>query len=252
MSQYVRRKMAKTRELLKNKRLRAHVPETVWLNKKNLKRMLDRYGMVYVKPDMGTHGRGVIKVEVLGRPDSTTYRYQTHQDNVIVDPSFASFFEQLDRATKGSVRYLVQQGIPLLKFHGRPFDIRVMVQKSRKGKWVATAMIGRVARKGRVVTNYHSGGTPRPVPRLLTKHVKPAKQPRFLSRLEKLGVETAGQLAKKYPGVREIGLDVALGEDKHPWILEVNTRPDPYLFRFLGDRRVHRRVLRYARANGRL
>ena len=49
--------------LEKNEELLQYIPETRWLNQENLAEMLDTYGMVYVKPDNWTWGRGVIKVE---------------------------------------------------------------------------------------------------------------------------------------------------------------------------------------------
>ncbi|MGO4276757.1 YheC/YheD family protein, partial [Paenibacillus sp. TAF58] len=36
-----------------------------------------------------------------------------------------------------------------------------------------------------------------------------------------------------------------------PWVLEVNTAPDPFIFNQLKDKKMFFKVLRYARANGR-
>jgi hypothetical protein len=48
-----------------NRELRWYVPDTRLSNRSTLKRMLDRYKMLYVKPNNGTGGKGVMPIEVL-------------------------------------------------------------------------------------------------------------------------------------------------------------------------------------------
>jgi len=48
-----------------NGAIEQYLPETRNLSCENLHQMLDRYGMVYVKPDKGRYGLGVMKVEML-------------------------------------------------------------------------------------------------------------------------------------------------------------------------------------------
>lgn len=52
----------------------------------------------------------------------------------------------------------MQKGIQLAKTKGRPFDIRVMVQKTNQGKWVSTGLFTKIGRPGKVATNYNQGG----------------------------------------------------------------------------------------------
>ena len=61
--QRVRSKWAKTNVLLKSEEIRDQIPKTVEWNQDALYEMLNEYGMVYVKPDLGTFGTGVIRVE---------------------------------------------------------------------------------------------------------------------------------------------------------------------------------------------
>jgi glutathione synthase/RimK-type ligase-like ATP-grasp enzyme len=55
-----------SKSLLTHQELSQNVPDTRWYSKKTLKTMLDRYKMVYVKPNNGTGGRGIMRVEKLG------------------------------------------------------------------------------------------------------------------------------------------------------------------------------------------
>jgi hypothetical protein len=45
-----------------------------------------------------------------------------------------------------------------------------------------------------------------------------------------------------------VGADIGLDNHLLPWIIELNTNPDPYIFRHLPDKRIARKVLSYARA----
>ena len=54
-----------------------------------------------------------------------------------------------------------------------------------------------------------------------------------------------------YPGFKEIGVDIGIDKELKPWVLEVNTAPDPFIFNQLKDKKMFFKVLRYARANGR-
>lgn len=246
MQRFVHSKWKKTEAIKANPGVREHIPDTRRMGKATLQAMLAEYGMVYVKPDRGTFGNGVIRVE----QDGSGFKYQS---GTIVR-KFAAYddlYEGLKRAT-GNRLYLVQKGIHLLKHGGRRFDIRVMVQKSPAGRWESTAMVGRVAHPAKIVTNYHSGGTLKAVPVLLQAHMGAGERMNFMQDLKRLGETVAKQLEASYPGIKEIGIDIAVDRSHKSWILEVNTCPDPYIFRILKDKEIFRRVIRYAKAYGRI
>jgi len=244
----VRSKWSKTAALLADPRLRELVPETRKFSRAALEDMLERYGMVYVKPVNGTFGKGVVRIERLAGPGPA---WQIHYgDNKVRFPSFAAMFRRLS-AVKLRRPYLVQRGIRLLANNGRPFDLRVMVQKNPHDRWESTGIIARLARRGRAVTNYHSGGTPMSAERLLIRHTDAPRMRRLFDRLRELGLQTAEALDRRFPGIKEVGLDIGLDKSLTPWIIETNTAPDPFIFRKLPDRSVFRRIYRYAKAYGR-
>jgi len=246
--QRVSSKQAKNNVLRADPALRVLLPSTNGFNRSNVERMLGRYGMIYVKPVNGTFGKGVIRVEK--SPNAKhPYRFQAGETKYDFD-TFDEMYAKLLTAKKRKP-YLAQQGIELLKHNDRRFDLRVMVQKNPRDAWESTGIIGRLAHPGKIVTNYHAGGKPLPFSTLLAGHMSPDKRQSFDRRLREIGVAVASALEKKYPRLKEIGIDVAVDESHHPWILEVNTLPDPYIFRKLPDRSVFRKIHAYAVAYGR-
>ncbi|MWV42615.1 YheC/YheD family protein [Paenibacillus sp. HJL G12] len=240
---YVLSKWIKTKVLLGNDHVRYHILDTRKFSKSSLKTMLKLYGMVYVKPEIGTYGNGVIRVEQR-RKDKYAYQLDITEKGF---GDYETFYRSLLRTTHKK-SYLIQKGIHLVKYKKLRFDIRVMVQLSPKGVWETTGLIGRVAHPKKIVTNYHSGGKLMDVNQLFGSHLPSNKIERVMNKLDKLGVATAKHLHAKYPGIRQIGLDIGFDTSWIPWIIEVNTNPDPYIFNKLADKSMYRKVMRYRRA----
>ncbi|MVP01805.1 YheC/YheD family protein [Paenibacillus lutrae] len=246
MRRFVLSKWAKTVAVLRSSVVRPYIPATRVMTKDSLLAMLSKYKMVYVKPDNGTFGNGVMRVDYeAGKVQA--YRYH-HRTQVRKFARFDDLYTSLKAETRGR-KYLVQKGIRMLKHHNNPFDLRVMVQSNLSGNWETTGVIGRVAHPTKIVTNYHNGGKLRSVEALLSPYLKKEERLRFEARLSKLGLDIAKAMKARYPGIVEVGVDVAVDHQLHPWVLEVNTRPDPYIFRALKDKRIFAKVLRYRRNN---
>ncbi|RTE10958.1 YheC/YheD family protein [Paenibacillus whitsoniae] len=243
-SRTVGSKWVKTKVLLQNKELRKFVPETRIYNQSNLFQMLNKYKMVYVKPINGSFGQGVIRVK-----KNHKYTFQSGKTARSFE-TFQGLFTALNKA-KLKKSYLVQQGIHLLTYQKRIFDTRIMVQKTPHKKWEATGYIGRVAHPRKIVTNFHNSGKPLPLEVLLGSYINGQKKKEYIHRLRNLGYRIAKHYHKSYPGFKEIGVDIGIDKTLKPWVLEVNTAPDPFIFNQLKDKKMFFKVLRYARENGR-
>lgn len=234
-------KLGKHRFMKQYSLISALLPDTQAATRSNIVDMLKKYNALYLKPDEGTGGRGIYKISKTGngfvlRGGTSSRTYAT----------FDGLYTSLQKFIYRN-RYVVQQGIDMLKHNSRSFDIRVMVQKNSSGQLVTTGIIGRLGRPNKIVTNFHSGGRPLPIGTLLQSHLSGDDRANFINKLENLGREASSILAKSYTNKRAFGVDIAIDSKMKPWILEINTGPDMSIFNAIKDKTMYQRILRYAR-----
>ncbi|MEK4139356.1 MULTISPECIES: YheC/YheD family protein [Paenibacillus] len=271
--QRVPSKWAKTKVILQNHSLLQYVPDTRKFDVNALKEMLALYTMVYIKPDRGSYGIGVMRAEQRTVTLSTSKQKAEHGtdlDNVNKEEpeeqilyilrygktaevffSPEELYENLQKRIQNRT-YLIQKGIDLLRHQDRPFDLRVLTQKTPSGVWETTGMLGRVAAPQKIVTNYHSGGSILSVSTLLKNYMPPSQVLVTINHLKALGIQIATQLQSAYPGIKEIGLDIAMDQHLDMWLLEVNTLPSIAVFKLFPDKSIYRKIHRYAVAYGRV
>ncbi|MFC4077268.1 YheC/YheD family protein [Salinithrix halophila] len=230
-------KALKTQVMLTNAGLRKFIPATSWYSGKALEKMMAAFPTVFIKPDKGGGGAGIVRVRQ--REDSIEICYR--KECRCTDSR--SLHTVLDNFLNPHKRYLIQQGIEMAKVGGRPFDIRILMQKP-KSEWMVGGMAAKVAAKGLFITNHCKGGKPLPVEEALDRAYgqgNPLKST-ILSDLIQIGRLTAEVLDSRFPGIRELGLDVGPDSEGRLWIFEVNTRPNFHLFRRL-ERDQYRRII---------
>lgn len=282
--QRVSSKWTKTVVLQRSRTVNEYIPVTRKYDRQTLERMTELFELNYIKPDHGTYGNGVMRVKTVHSfSEPPTSDHSNAEEDITDESSLAksnsqdletsslrvtsyqlqygtkqesySTLEGLHQALEERIQghlYLIQQGIPLLKYEDLPFDLRVLTQKNLKNNWETTGILGRIAAPGKIITNIHGGGRLATFEELVLPHLHATGLQKLRSELYRLGVHTAVQLQKSFPRLKEIGIDIALDETGRPWILEVNTLPGIYAFGLLPDKEAYRRIKRYAIAYGRL
>lgn len=243
-AQHVFSKWKKTR-VLQNSSLKRYIPETAVYNSSSLTDMLNRYNMVYVKPDKGTHGNGVMRAK---RRSKGSFELREGVSTKVF-PSVNQLHAGI-KSRIGKRKYLVQKGILMMSHRGRKFDLRVLIQKNLSNKWEAMSILGRRAAANKIVTNVSNGGSMESLSTLLRPHMNKASIRKLRRELNQMGLSAGKRLSKKYKGLKQLGLDIALDKNMRPWILEVNTSPAIYVYRTFNPS-AYRRILRYAKAYGR-
>ncbi|MBD3921909.1 YheC/YheD family protein [Paenibacillus sp. PR3] len=241
----IKSKWVKTKWLLASNTTRRYVPKTRLFNRSNLSSMISQYSTVYFKPTGGTGGQNIIRIRRQGSGYQAHYNYSKSKLS-----SLDSLYKHLRRHSRGR-SYLLQRGIKLATCEGRSFDIRVVVQKSKRGPWKSTALLMKIGKRGKVTTNYHQGGKLGGFRSTLAsagygKTVINRKE----AQLKRLGRSVGKVFSRRVGGFHELGLDVALDNKRRIWIIEVNTRPHFTAIKH-SNRSMHRRVMYYAKKYGR-
>ncbi|MFE6074937.1 YheC/YheD family protein [Paenibacillus sp. NPDC057886] len=280
--QRVSSKWTKTAVLQRSRNVNGYIPVTRQYNRQTLERMTELFESNYIKPDRGTYGNGVMRVKTIridphpiidastsenavdplspsaaevGAENSAEVPLTTYELRYGTEEKHFHSLDELDLALTERIQerdYIIQQGIPLMKHDGLPFDLRVLTQKNLQRNWETTGILGRVAAPGKIITNIHGGGRLATFNELVRPHFDQDLFQQLRSELYRLGIHTAVQLQQSFPRLKEIGIDIALDEDGRPWIIEVNTLPGIYAFGLLPDKETYRKIKRYARAYGRL
>ncbi|WP_246021797.1 YheC/YheD family protein [Paenibacillus zeisoli] len=265
--QRIASKWKKTQIILQLPNLQPYIPETRKFSVEDLRAMIHQYGLIYIKPDRGTYGNGVMSAEYYLAAPEKNGEIENEANLVKESPApqyklrfgiqsqIYNTFEELHSALMDKIKkrdYLIQQGIHLLTYHRRKFDIRVLVQKNLKREWETTGYIARLGALQKIITNHHGGGTSYPVEQLLSPHMDERQLELLLSELRQIGTQVGYQLQHAYPRLKELGLDIAVDAEFKAWILEVNTLPALFPFKELKDKRIYRRIRRYAVHYGRL
>ncbi|RXT07195.1 YheC/YheD family protein [Ammoniphilus sp. CFH 90114] len=205
---------------------------------KGFKKGLKRFPIIFLKPEIGGKGNGIIKVARLSSgyliQGGTTRRFVKKRKK-------AALYIHQELNNKP---YIWQKGIELLTVNGRPVDFRVLLLKP-DNQWKTVGIMGKWAKRNKIVTNYSQGGQAISVQDALiglpSSHKSVAQIEREMS---KWGIH----LAKKYFNYsRMFGLDLALDKKGKLWILEGNTKPGYKLFRYHKDKQLYPLIQRHVK-----
>nr|WP_285860097.1 MULTISPECIES: YheC/YheD family protein [Paenibacillus] len=233
--------------LLHKSKFRPYLPETVLFhNSANVYSLLKSYPTIYIKPINGTGGRGILRVEKLGKD---TFYIQGRRLNRKIIPAQKVHKSRLAPylvGWKGDKRFVAQRGIQIELPSGRVHDYRMLVQKNGQGEWDVTGCAGRVGPPRSITSNLHGGGQAVPMNTLL-RQIAPNEEKRLEIRntAEKLSVEIAAYLEESYGALCELALDLAIDKNGKVFILEVNPKPAREVFIQSGDPEAyHRSIVR--------
>jgi glutathione synthase/RimK-type ligase-like ATP-grasp enzyme len=187
--------------------------------------LLNRYGNVYLKPIHGSLGIGIIK---LSRLSDGRILYQVKQRKSMIQGYAEGVTQALKAVNKGKgSRYMIQRGLHLLTYRGRPFDLRVLIQKDGEGKWNRTKMFARIAKEGDITSNLTTGGDAKPVRVLLQEIIANQKKVNQILKDIRSCIKVIPTAMEKQSDsmLGEIGLDLGIDSNGRVWVIEVNAKP---------------------------
>jgi hypothetical protein len=216
--------------------LENRVPQTDLYNKSNVEKYLHKYQTVFLKPDEGGKGQGVIKIRRVGK-----YFIIQKGAKRNVYTTFSKVYDASQKLINNQ-KYIIQQGISLIQIDQRPIDFRILLFKPGS-RWIAMGVMGKWAAKNKIVTNYSSGGQAITLRKSLKQNIAISEKESLLleNRLKRLGLHIA---RTHFNYAKELGLDIAIDRRKNIWVIEGNTVPGINLFKYHDDHQLYGKIHR--------
>lgn len=202
-----------------------YLPESTLLESiDTLHSMMSKHETIYLKPINGSQGRHIYRI--CRSNDTYSLGYSSFSGNqTLTSETLSSLYPAIHARSK-HVPYLVQQGIPLFKVEECPVDFRILCLKGPGEKWRVVSSVARVSQsREQFVSNVARGGSLKSVDEVLTQFDK-ASQRQTKRLLPELALEVSTIIDRETEGMYgELGIDLTIDNEGHPWIIEVNTKP---------------------------
>jgi glutathione synthase/RimK-type ligase-like ATP-grasp enzyme len=201
-------------------------PSRLSENFEHIKKFIDMYHDIILKPTSLSRGRGICII----RRDGDIYRvfdYRAKKPEEIEldsDDALEKFFDKNECFFNS---YLVQRCLSLAKIDGSSFDIRVVMQKEKPNEWQCSGIECRVAASGLLLTNISRGGYALTIDEALNRAFPGDREgcEDLKEQIDRLCLKICRSLDRLGHHFGEFGMDIAVDEDKHLWIIEVNVFP---------------------------
>ncbi|WP_332697628.1 YheC/YheD family protein [Halalkalibacter lacteus] len=197
------------------------LPFTLRATETNIKAMMKKYNSLIIKPNKGSYGRGIMKLEKIEEKWCFTF---TEKEGTTVIKKNIYFKTKLPFTLKKRIKqafYIVQERIDLATYNNNPFDIRVAVQRNNNGEWETTSFITKVAQKGYYITNVAQGGTTYTLETILKDHPYLSYK-QVIENTTNFTKNIANLLSKRLPHIGCLGMDIGIAKDGTPYFIEVN------------------------------
>lgn len=236
--------------------LATYIPETRVLRRpQDLAAMVRRHDVVYVKSANGGKGIGIWVVQK-HPAGGYTYRFtdaatRIHRGRA---PNLTPIALRLLSAPRQP--WLIQPRLDLLRWRGRIFDVRVLIQRDERGKLQVTGTAARIGRRGSIISNIFGGGDAQPLRPLLQEclGLNTDEANKVHDEIEAVSLDVARLIhraARRTGTIGELGIDIAVDRAGRLWFLEANSRTGRNVFHLASmhdrARASYERPLLYAR-----
>lgn len=208
--------------------MKFHVPQTLRHSSlTQAEAFVCSHAISFLKPLHGSLGLGIVRF-LRHQNGSVTYEMKKKAESVTSGQA-SSVREalQIFRTRFKNRPYIWQEGLNLAKYHERPLDIRILMQRDETGEWKRTKMFARVAKIGDFTSNITGGGDAMPVDEALTECLPKIEQrnraKRQIRKLSRQIVEAIESASGRSFG--EMGIDLGVDTNGKIWIIEVNSKP---------------------------
>ena len=185
----------------------------------------DEHRFVYLKPVRGKAGEGIMRIDY----KNNRWRLQRLKEQKAVTRRFSNL-DEMWLHVKRQVRkrkYIMQQGVIRARYLGKPFDLRVLVQKNGAGEWAVTGIGIRRAGSQSITTHVPRGGSIHSVSTVLSS-LFPHDSKGVKDEIRKTALAIARALQDEIPDLAEMSMDLGLTQDGKIWLFEANAKPEKF------------------------
>ncbi|MED1439753.1 YheC/YheD family protein [Aeribacillus composti] len=230
--------------LSKDETVRHYLPETYHAPSiKTIEQLINRFQMIYLKPENGSLGLGIFKlVKNLKNGSILCCYYDENGKGQLKLFSSIEGFLQHFFTQRSLDQYIAQQGISLLKSSGNPVDFRVHTNKNENGIWLVSAIAAKLAGKGNPTTHVKNGGTIKSLHELSL----PLNKEDIYRSLSTAALSISKAIDRKMDGeIGEIGFDFGIDNNGNIWLFEANSKPGRSIFMHKDLQQEDRLTLRF-------
>lgn len=200
--------------------------------------MLEQHKALMLKPVSGDSGTGIKRISL--RKDMLIVEEDGGVCRGIKVESAGRYLDQL--AAKG---YMMQPALDLRVNSRNPWDCRALIQKDGLGSWSFTGLVVHVGQTSRLTTHPEHGGQTLEAYPFLAKRFGEEEAKRLYEQVKDLSRRVAEQLELYYNrSFAELGVDLAISEDRSLHILEVNHKPGKPFMRTERDLELYLKSIR--------
>jgi glutathione synthase/RimK-type ligase-like ATP-grasp enzyme len=220
--------------LIKNPLFQPYLPYSErYIRPKSILPWMKHKGEVFLKPQGGSHGKGVLHIARLSK-----HQYSVKgrdMNNRSIDQMFNEFNSLLEWVEPfiNSRKYILQDYLTLTSTGGEAFDIRSLMQKNSEGQWEHTGMAVRRGQPGSITSNLHGGGSAEEALPFLINEYGREQAKQIYAAIQELSHQIPPYLEQQHGRLIELGIDFGIDQQGRVWILEVNSKPGRAVFLYL-------------------
>ncbi|CAM4186123.1 hypothetical protein FHS16_000125 [Paenibacillus endophyticus] len=211
-----------------SKSTKPYIPTTRKLiSVSGLGRMMQRHPYLYLKPESGKAGKGIMTIKVHAEKQ-LPYRLKIQENKKSATYNCATIYKLWSRIQKqsGGEAYIAQQGIKLASFNERRFDLRALVQKNQRGQWDITGIGARIAGVSSITTHVPRGGMIEDPEKLLVNSFNEEQARKLLIKAKNTAVLIAKQIERASGQLLgEMSMDIGVDSAGNMWFFEANSKP---------------------------
>lgn len=206
--------------LTKDSNIRKHLPHTELFSIANLNKLASKFDRLILKKSYGEFGEGAMKLERMTMGWELSYK--TKGDKELRKIPFQKHLPSILQKRISQHTYLIQELIPLATYKGRPFDMRVAVQRDSKGEFLVSGIMCKVAQDNDFLTNGAQGGTTYSLQSIAHATHPNIPYQTLVHTIEDFSLSVANYLSKHFPHLADLGFDLGVTKNGTPYFIECN------------------------------